>query len=220
MRRKYQINRTHNLITEIMLTYMSSLKKAASLTYFLLHPEPKSWNWRTTKAGWNKSWERKWPLMVSQRGQCAAAHRDRLCQPCLLQKGCLRLLCSLWAQLSQQNVRSSHLAPGEDIWADLPSPTLLCSGNYTNCALQAALQASWWWAAVESNFFCHLSRRGCLLLCSIAGHHSVLGLLWSAWDYILGLSFHLGFEKEHGEEQCREKSGSIALSTPKYPVVL
>lgn len=93
-----------------------------------------------------------------------------------------------------------------------------CTCNCTNCALHAAM-CSWWWTAMQSNFFSHLDRRGYLLLCSIAGYPSVLELLWGTCDYSLGLSFHLGFEKEHGEEQCWEKSGSIALSTPKYPVV-
>lgn len=149
---------------------MSSLKKA-SLTYCLLPPEPKSWNWRTTKAGWNKSWGRKWPLMVSSRGQT------------------LPTLCSLWVQLSQPNVRCPPLASGEDSWAELPSSGLSWSSstahvitliNYTDvlCRQQGLRMDSCAKELLQSPQQKRLSA-----LCSTAGCHSILELLCGTWDH-------------------------------------
>lgn len=164
--------------------------------------------------------------MVSQRGT-ACSNPQGQAMPTLFASKRTRVAEAPVLPLSAAQPAKCEVFSPDSWWRQLSWPAQFCTEldqkhctcNCTNCALQAAM-SSWWWTAMESNFFSHLNRRGYLLLCSIAGHPNVLELLRATWDYSLGLSsFHLGFEKEHGEEQCWEKSGSIALSTPKYPVV-
>lgn len=96
MRRKYWINKTQNLVIEIMLTYVF-IEKSCFFNILFAAPRARELELEDHQSRLEQKLREKMAIDGKSKGTACPSLQNRLCQPCFLQKepGWLRLLCSL-----------------------------------------------------------------------------------------------------------------------------